>query len=114
MNKFYSIKHGGSSALQTALDDLRDQIHHDLVPFADDAGGDQFCLSVGPEDYGAVYYISHESYVPPFGEEVYNEATDEYLDAPAPAPRQYGEGVYFLAPSFTSFLEGLVEAPVQG
>lgn len=108
VNKFYSVKHGGSSALETALEDLRDQIHPDLVPFADDAGGDQFCLSVGPEDYGAVYYISHESYVPPFKEETYDEATDEYVDAPPPGPRQYGEGVYPLAPSFTAFLAGLV------
>lgn len=107
VNQFKAVQHG-SATLERSLESLRDQLHPDLVPFANEAGGDQFCLSVGPEDYGSVYYVSHESYVPPFGKETYNEATDEYVDAPPPAPREYGEGVYYLAPSFTTFLDGLI------
>jgi len=44
--------------------------------------------------------------VPP--EYEYDEETD--ISTPPP-PRQYGEGVYFLASSFTAFLEGLIKGP---
>lgn len=97
VNAFYPVRYG-EDTLEDALDDLRDQLHPDLVPFADDAGGDQFCLSVGPEDYGSVYYVAHEFYKPP-------------KKAERKQPRQYGAGVLFLAPSFTAFLDGLVEVP---
>lgn len=107
LRSFYPVK-TGDDTLEDALQSLHDQLHPDLVPFADESGGDQFVFSVGPEDYGAVYYVAHEFYTPPVGEDVYNEETDEYEDAPSPPPRQYGEGVYFLAPTFTAFLEGLV------
>ncbi|UYZ63945.1 SMI1/KNR4 family protein [Hymenobacter weizhouensis] len=101
INQFKPVQHG-SYTLERSLESLRDQLHPDLIPFADEAGGDQFCLSVGPEDYGSVYYIAHESYRPPaFLED------DELV----PQPREYGEGVHFLAPSFTAFLEGLIEVP---
>jgi hypothetical protein len=102
VNDFYSIKNGGDT-LESALKSLRDQLHDDLVPFADETDGDQFVLSVGTKDYGAVYYISHEFYTPP--EYDYDEEADT---STPPAPMDYGEGVYFLAPSFTAFLEGLV------
>ncbi|WP_046243635.1 SMI1/KNR4 family protein [Hymenobacter terrenus] len=108
ISDFYSVRHGVST-LEDSLDSLYDQLHPDLVPFGSETGGDQFVLSVGPQDYGSVYYISHESYTPP--EYEYNEETDE---STPPAPLDYGTGVYFLAPSFTAFLEGLVEVPDQG
>ncbi|UYZ61406.1 SMI1/KNR4 family protein [Hymenobacter weizhouensis] len=103
VNKFKPVG-GGKGSFERGLESLSDQLHPDLVPFANDPGGDQFCLSLGPEDYGNVYYISHESYVPPAFLE------DEELEA---QPRDYGQGVYLLAPSFTAFLEGLVEAPKE-
>ena len=103
VNKFRPVG-GGKGSLEVGLESLRDELHPDLVPFANEAGGDQFVLSVGPEDYGSVYYIAHESYVPP--EYDYDEETDT---STPPPPRQYGEGVYFLAPSFTAFLDGLVK-----
>ena len=81
--------------MEDALQSLRDQLHADLVPFGEESGGDQFVLSVGPEDYGSVYYISHEFYKPPKRNEMKQS-------------RQYGKGVSFLAPSFTAFLNGLV------
>lgn len=89
-----SVKHGDTT-LERSLRSLRGDLHDDLIPFGTDAGGDLFCLSVGPEDYGSVYYISHEFYTPPK-----RKALKE--------PRQYGKGVSFLAPSFTDFLQGLV------
>ena len=94
ISDFYSIKHGDET-LEDALEDLADQLHPNLVPFGSETGGDQFLLSVGPEDYGSVYYISHEFYTPPKRKEMKQ-------------PRQYGKGVSFLAPSFTAFLDGLV------
>ena len=105
VNDFYSVRYG-SDTLESSLESLADQLHPDLVPFADDAGGDQFCLSVGPQDYGSVYYIGHEFYTPP--EYEYDEETDT---STPPAPLDYGSGVSLLAPSFTAFLEGLVDGP---
>jgi hypothetical protein len=99
---FYSVG-SGKPSLERSLELLRDELHPDLVPFGNEAGGDQFVLSVGPQDYGAVYYLAHEAYIPP--EYDYDEATEE---STPPAPLDYGEGVYFLAPSFTDFLNGLV------
>lgn len=92
----------GESTLEDALLDL-DELHPDLVPFGDESGGDVFVLSVGPRDYGAVYYVAHEFYTPP--EYEYDEDTDT---STPPAPLDYGPGVHFLAPSFTAFLDGLV------
>ncbi|RZJ56793.1 MAG: SMI1/KNR4 family protein, partial [Hymenobacter sp.] len=98
VNSFYAVRYGDDT-LEESMESLRSDLHPDLVPFADDAGGDQFVLSVGSQDYGSIYYISHEFYTPPEGE--YNEDTDEYT---SPAPLDYGSGVNFLAPSFTAFL----------
>ncbi|WP_046246538.1 SMI1/KNR4 family protein [Hymenobacter terrenus] len=103
ISDFYSVRYG-ESTLERSLKSLRDQLHDDLVPFGRDGGGDLFVLSVGPQDYGSVYYIAHEFYTPPEGE--YDEETDE---STPPAPLDYGPGVHFLAPSFTAFLDGLVE-----
>ena len=90
----------GKGSFERNLESLRDQLHPDLVPFGSETGGDQFCLSVGPEDYGAVYYVAHEFYTPP-------KKKDRKI------PRQYGKGVSFLAPSFTAFMEGLVNVPEE-
>lgn len=94
ISDFKSIKHGPLK-LERSLESLHDQLHPDLVPFGSETGGDLFVLSVGPEDYGSTYYVSHEFYRPPK-----NKARK--------VPRQYGTGVSFLAPSFTAFLHGLV------
>ncbi len=96
LNQFFSIG-TGRTTLHGARRRTYGELHNDLVFFADETGGDLFCLSVGPEDYGSVYYVAHESYKPP-------KRKDMSL------PRQYGKGVYFLAPSFTAFLQGLSAA----
>lgn len=95
VSDFKSVKYGPSK-LERSLDLLHDQLHPDLVPFASETGGDLFVLSVGPDDYGKIYYVSHEFYIPPKKKE-------------RKIPQQYGKGVYALAPSFTAFLAGLVE-----
>lgn len=95
VNKFFSIG-SGNMTLNDARRLTAGELHNDFVFFASDGGGDLFVLSVGAEDYGSVYYIAHESYKPPKRKEMSQ-------------PRQYGKGVYFLAPSFTEFYEGLVE-----
>lgn len=102
ISDFYSVRYGKPN-LERSLELLSDQLHPDLVPFGRDGGGDLFVVSVGPQDYGSVYYISHEFYTPP--EYDYDEDTDE---STPPAPLDYGTGVHFLAPSFTAFLDGLV------
>jgi cell wall assembly regulator SMI1 len=96
ISDFKSIKYGPTT-LERSLRALGNDLHSDLVPFGTETGGDLFCLSVGPEDYGSVYYISHESYKPPKRKEMKQ-------------PRAYGKGVSFLAPSFTAFLQGLTVA----
>ncbi|WP_046246017.1 SMI1/KNR4 family protein [Hymenobacter terrenus] len=103
ISDFYSVRYGDIT-LESGLESLADQLHSDLVPFGDETGGDIFVLSVGPQDYGSVYYIGHEFYKAP--EYEYDEETDE---STPPAPLDYGAGVHFLAPSFTAFLEGLRE-----
>ena len=102
ISDFYSVRYG-KNTLERSLELLYDQLHPDLVPFGDETGGDVFVMSVGPQDYGAVYYIAHESYIPP--EYEYDDEADE---STPPAPLDYGTGVHFLAPSFTAFLDGLV------
>jgi hypothetical protein len=102
LRNFKSVRYGPST-VEAALANMHDELHEDLVPFASESGGDSFVLSVGPQDYGSVYYIAHESYTPP--EYEYDEDTDE---STPPAPLDYGSGVYFLAPSFTEFLHGLI------
>ncbi|HEX8329682.1 MAG TPA: SMI1/KNR4 family protein [Hymenobacter sp.] len=104
ISDFYSVGHG-KNTLERSVELLYDQLHPDLVPFGDETGGDVFVLSIGPQDYGAVYYIAHEFYTPP--EYDYDEETDE---STPPAPLDYGSGVHFLAPSFTAFLDGLVSS----
>ncbi|MBF9219806.1 SMI1/KNR4 family protein [Hymenobacter ruricola] len=94
ISDFKSVKHGPSK-LERSLGLLHDQLHPHLVPFGSETGGDLFTLSVGPEDYGSVYYISHEAYKPPKKKE-------------RQLPRQYGKGVSLLASSFTAFMAGLV------
>lgn len=105
---FFSVRYG-ESTLESGLESLHSELHPDLVPFGDESGGDVFVLSVGPEDYGSVYYVAHEFYTPPFSDDDYDEETDTVKPLP---PRQYGAGVHFLAPSFTAFLEGLEEGTV--
>lgn len=102
ISNFNAVKYG-KNTVESSLEDLGGDIHPDLVPFGDEAGGDIFVLSVGPQDYGAVYYIAHEFYTPPGFE--YDEEADE---STPPAPLDYGLGVHFLASSFEEFLNGLV------
>jgi cell wall assembly regulator SMI1 len=103
ISDFYSVRHG-ESPLERKMELLYDQLHPDLVPFGRDTGGDLFVLSVGPQDYGSVYYIGHEFYKAP--EYDYDEETDE---STPPAPLDYGSGVTLLAHSFSAYLEGLRE-----
>lgn len=102
ISDFYAVRYG-EDTLEESIDSLRGNLHPDLVPFGSEAGGDQFVLSVGAQDYGHVYYVAHEAYSPP--EYAYDEDTD--ISTP-PAPLAYGAGVHFLAPSFSAFLAGLV------
>ena len=104
LSDFKSVKYGDTT-LESSLRTVYSELHNDLVPFGTETGGDLFVISVGPEDYGSVYYIAHEFYTPPFSDDDYDEETDTVKPL---LPRQYGEGVYFLAPSFTAFLDGLV------
>lgn len=94
LNKFYSVG-TGSMTVEESLRLAGGDLHDDLVPFSNEAGGDFFCLSVGPEDYGSVYYISHEFYKPPKRKE-------------RKQPRQYGKGVTLLSASFSEFMNALV------
>lgn len=93
---FKSVKFG-PSRLERSLELLHDQLHPHLVPFGSETGGDLFALSIGSEDYGSVYYVSHKSYKPPKKKE-------------RQLPLQYGKGVSLLAPSFTAFMSGLTAA----
>lgn len=99
VSDFKSVRHG-KGTVERSLESLHSELHNDLVPFAKDGGGDLFVLSVGPEDYGSVYYIGHEFYKPPKRKDMKQ-------------PRQYGKGVSFLSPSFTAFMEGLVNVPEE-
>lgn len=109
LSDFKSIRYGDTT-LESSLRSVYSELHDDLVPFGTETGGDLFVLSVGSQDYGSVYYISHESYVPPFSDDDYDEETDTVKPLP---PHQYGQGVYLLAPSFTAFLDGLVNVPEE-
>lgn len=62
--EFYSIKKG-TFTLEEALkmnylDDWRTQWRW-LIPFANDAGGEDFCFSIRDADYGCIYYLESDN-----------------------------------------------------
>ena len=75
-----------SSRLEWNLTTLADRLGADLLPIACDSGGNTFCLSLRPDDIGAVLYCDLQAV---FAE---SESSPE---------------CYYVAPSFESFLERL-------
>ena len=62
VNYFYSLCCGEGLAIEKVLPLLKDKkIFPDwLVPLANDEGGNLFCYSVRPQEFGSIYFYSHE------------------------------------------------------
>lgn len=58
VNYFLTVK--GYRGISSVKELLRDVIPTRLIPFADEEGGDLFCISVRGEDIGEIYYYNHE------------------------------------------------------
>jgi len=79
---FHSIKYG-DYPLHEIIEDIKDVLPDNLFPFAEDEGGNAFCISLSEENNGEIYIW-------------YHDMDDE-------------DKVEFLADSFEDFMKGLTE-----
>lgn len=89
---FFGIENNGdddSCDLLSIFEIMRDRLPGNLIAIADDGCGDLICLSVSGEDVGAVVFWNQHN-VP---------ETPDYSN------------VYFIANSFSDFLDSLCELP---
>ena len=72
---FHSIKHGEFETLETILDSLKDVLPENFFPFAEDEGGNQFCISLENENNGKVYFCPMDmgEVIPEFLSDSFNE-----------------------------------------
>lgn len=65
---FYGIDRDvETSSLRWNLDTLKERLDRSLVPIACDSGGNVFCLSLRPDDKGAVIYCDLDSVFGDYG-----------------------------------------------
>ncbi len=86
IQRLLAINGEKSSDVRWSADWLRSRIPHDFIPIADTGWGDPFCIGIQGEHYGELYLWDHEH---PFGPEA-------------------REKLHFIAPSFDTFVDGLV------
>jgi hypothetical protein len=79
-----------SLTLEHTYELVKDALPHDLVPFADDAGGDFFCFSSAKSSFGTIYFICADDFDEPH------------------------QGVLFFADNLYDFLKKLVPYPENG
>ena len=88
VHEFFPIKYGRPRDRfeDIFIDTIRDPDKADypphLIPIADDPGGDYYCYSVKPGEFGAIYCYVWEYYGDPARSIIYLAANlDEFLDA---------------------------------
>jgi len=89
---FYCIQEGEYYDLRRQVQLLRGRIPPNLLPIADDPGGNLLCMSVAGPDQNTVYFWAHE-------EECEEGETPTY------------DNVYFVANSFSDLLGSLTHLP---
>jgi len=58
---FYGINYPADVYdLKTMLNRTRDRMPNNIIPIANDPGGNKICISIKGEDYGKVYFWDHE------------------------------------------------------
>ena len=87
IHHFYPFSDSAELSLQIAFRALKDFFQNSFIPFADDAGGWQFVISLRNKDYGKVYFCR----------------MDEELE----------DALTLLADSFEEFIDGLESAPTE-
>ena len=92
MREHYLAYNGGRPERTVFTDKNGDEYFVDLIPFAEEGGGNLFCFSVRESDPGAIYYYNHEF---------------EYGEDPE-------EHITWLAESLTAFLNALTENEEDG
>jgi SMI1/KNR4 family protein SUKH-1 len=88
VNVFFGVDPGETYNLWSNYIDYQGRVPSNLLPIANDPGGNLICLSVTSEDKGTVYFWDHE-------EESSEEEELRYAN------------VYRVADSFTSFINSL-------
>jgi hypothetical protein len=88
---FFAIN-SESENLGAAIRTYKDRLPGGFFPFARDPGGNIICLGTIGETAGLVYFWDHE-----------READPDYGERPSM------RNVYYIAPSFQEFLDGLTE-----
>jgi hypothetical protein len=91
-NRFLGIQDGSYSLYEDLLTykEREKRVPDNLIPIADDPGGNLICLSVSGSDCGKVYFWDHDL------ESDYGEEPDY-------------SNVYFIANSFEEFFQNLTE-----
>ena len=65
----------GPYALETVFRNVVGEVPADLLPFAEDAGGNLFCVGIRGAHYGRIYYWDHELSTPGAEEPGWNNLT---------------------------------------
>lgn len=96
LSVFFGIMPDSGYDLLEATDTYEGRVPEDLLPIAEDPGGNVILLGVGGEDRGKVYFFDHEEERPvPEGEEIDRS------------------NLYLIANSFGDFIESLKPAPEE-
>jgi len=84
-NFFYGIDVGKDYKcyeLKKNVDVLKGRIPNELLPIADDPGGNQICISLSPDDCGRVYFWDHEKELEPDQTVIpLADSFDEFIDS---------------------------------
>ena len=95
VNKFLAIHDGKYSNLRSYINIYKTEhkrLPANILPIANDPGGNLICMSCGEKDYGCIYFWDHENEVD------YNKSGDgDYSN------------LFLIANSFNEFIDGLKE-----
>jgi hypothetical protein len=91
----------GPDELVEAVENLREVLPESIIPFADDGGGNTFCLGLQSQDLGKVYFHNHG-----IGWQADAE-TCARRGEPVPARIRY-QTVHEVAPSFEQFVLNMI------
>ena len=96
INELYGINAKKNyNDLYHTIDVYDGRIPDDFIPIGGDPGGNVYCLGISGDYFGKVYFWDHEE----------EDDSDEKADKHAVLPNN----MYFLADSFTSFINRLTE-----
>jgi hypothetical protein len=96
IQRFAGIHDGQYDSLERYTVTHDDRVPKNLLPIASDWSGNLICLSINGDDFGKIYFWSHEEE----GELESGKSPDYH-------------NVYFVSNSFTEFINGLYEFEIE-